>query len=59
MTAMTDTAPRRMRLTPEEQAILDGEQGEIMAKIMKTVVMYGETFGAERLVETTGPSAIW
>ena len=27
-----------------------------MAKIMKTVVMYGETFGAERLVETTGPS---
>ena len=56
MTAMTDTAPRRMRLTPEEQAILDGEQGEIMAKIMKTVVMYGETFGAERLVETTGPS---
>ena len=58
MTAMTDTAPRRMRLTPEEQAILDGEQGEIMAKIMKTVVMYGETFGAERLVKPPAPP-IW
>lgn len=55
---MTETAvtPHRMQLTPEEQAILEGSQGEIMAKIMKTVVMYGETFGAERLVETTGPS---
>ncbi len=53
---MTSTTKRPMQLTPEEQAILDGSQGEIMAKIMKTVVMYGETFGAERLVETTGPS---
>lgn len=53
---MTSTTKRPMQLTPEEQAILDGSQGEIMAKIMKTVVMYGETFGAEKLVETTGPS---
>ena len=38
---MTETAvtPHRMQLTPEEQAILEGSQGEIMAKIMKTVVM--------------------
>ena len=53
---MTSTTKRPMQLTPEEQAILDGSQGEIMAKIMKTVVMYGDSFGAEKLVETTGPS---
>ena len=39
-----------MILTDEEQAILDGSQGPVMAKIMKTVVTFGDTFGAERLV---------
>ena len=39
-----------MKLTPEQQAVLDGEQGEVMAKIMKTLVMYGETFNAEKMV---------
>ena len=39
-----------MILTPEQQAILDGSKGETMAKVMKTLVMYGETFGAEKLV---------
>ena len=39
-----------MILTPEQQAILDGAKGETMAKVMKTLVMYGETFGAEKLV---------
>lgn len=42
-----------MFLTPEQQAILDGEKGEIMQKIMKTLVMYGDTFGAERMVPVT------
>ena len=42
-----------MELTREQQAILDGEQGEVMAKIMKTVVMYGDTFGATKLVPIT------
>ncbi|MCR5088163.1 MAG: aconitase X catalytic domain-containing protein [Oscillospiraceae bacterium] len=43
-----------MILTPEQQALLDGKEGEIMAKIVKTLVMYGETFGAERMVPVTG-----
>ncbi len=42
-----------MILTPEQQALLDGEQGEIMAKIVKTLVMYGDAFGAERMVPVT------
>ena len=42
-----------MRLTQEQQAILDGEKGETMAKVMKTLIMYGEIFGAESLVPVT------
>ena len=38
-----------MILTPEQQAILDGSKGDVMAKVMKTLVMYGETFGADCL----------
>lgn len=43
-----------MKLTREQQAILDGGQGDVPAKIMKTLVMYGETFGAEKMVPVTG-----
>ena len=42
-----------MKLTPEQQAMLNGEKGEMMAKVMKTLVMYGDTFGAERMVPVT------
>ncbi len=42
-----------MILTPEQQAMLEGAQGETMAKVMKTLVMYGETFGADKLVPVT------
>ena len=42
-----------MILTPEQQAILDGAKGETMSKVMKTLVMYGETFGADKLVPVT------
>ena len=42
-----------MILTPEQQAVLNGEKGEVMAKVMKTLVMYGEAFGAEKLVPVT------
>ena len=42
-----------MELTKEQQAILDGAQGDTMAKIMKTLVMYGETFGATKMVPVT------
>ncbi len=42
-----------MRLTEEQQKILDGEKGETMAKVMKTLVMYGDAFGAEKMVPIT------
>ena len=42
-----------MNLTPEQQAILNGEKGEVLAKVMKTLVMYGDAFGAEKLVPVT------
>lgn len=42
-----------MVLTEEQQAMLNGEKGEAMAKVMKTLVMYGEAFGAERMVPVT------
>ena len=42
-----------MILTKEQQAILDGEKGETLAKVMKTLVMYGEAFEAEKLVPVT------
>ena len=42
-----------MILTPEQQAILDGSKGEVLAKVMKTMVKYGEAFGAEKLVPVT------
>ncbi len=42
-----------MILTKEQQAILNGEKGETMAKVMKTMVMYGEAFEAEKLVPVT------
>ena len=42
-----------MILTQEQQAILNGEQGETLAKVMKTLVMYGDAFEAEKLVPIT------
>ena len=42
-----------MFLTDEQKAILNGEKGETLAKVMKTLVMYGDAFGAEKLVPIT------
>lgn len=42
-----------MILTKEQQAILNGSKGETMAKVMKTLVMYGDAFGAEKMVPVT------
>ena len=42
-----------MFLTDEQQAILNGAKGDVMAKVMKTLVMYGETFGADKMVPVT------
>lgn len=43
----------KMKLTDEQKSILDGSRGETMAKVMKTVVMFGDIFGAEKLVPVT------
>lgn len=42
-----------MILNSQQQAILDGEKGETLAKVMKTLVMFGEAFGAEKMIEVT------
>ena len=42
-----------MELTQEQQQILNGAKGETMAKVMKTLVMYGEAFGADKMVPVT------
>ncbi len=42
-----------MILTKEQEAILNGEKGETLAKVMKTMVMYGDAFEAEKLVPIT------
>ena len=42
-----------MYLTPEQQEILDGAKGETMAKVMRTLVRYGDIFGADKLVPVT------
>ena len=42
-----------MQLTDDQRAILEGRDGEVMAKVMETVVMYGDIFGAKRLVPIT------
>ncbi len=43
-----------MKLTEEQQAILDGSQGETLAKVMETMVRYGELFGADSMEKITG-----
>ena len=42
-----------MNFTKEQQAILDGEKGDTLSRIMKTLVRYGELFGADSMVPVT------
>ena len=42
-----------MFLTDEQQAILNGAKGETQARVMKTLVMYGDAFGADKMVPIT------
>jgi len=42
-----------MKLTKEQQAILDGAKGETLSKVMQTIIRYGELFGATKLVPVT------
>ena len=43
-----------MKLTPEEQSILDGQQGESLKTLMELLVQYGEECDAEQLVPIEG-----
>lgn len=43
-----------MKLTKEQQDIYDGKHGATLAKVMQTLVRYGELFGAEEMVPVTG-----
>jgi predicted aconitase len=53
--AVAEKAMRyKMKLTREEQAILDGKDGEEKAKLMKILVAFGNAFGAEKLVDLGG-----
>ena len=42
-----------MKLNKEQTSILNGEKGQTMAKVLETVIRYGELFGAEKLVPVT------
>ena len=42
-----------MELTAEQQDILQGKQGDTLAKVMETLVRYGEIFGATSMIPIT------
>ena len=42
-----------MELTKEQKDILNGSKGETMAKVLDTMVKYGELFGATKMVPVT------
>lgn len=43
----------KMKLTEEQLAILNGKEGETKAKVMETIVRYGDMFEAKELVKVT------
>lgn len=44
-----------MDLTNEEKDILQGKKGDVMRKALKSIILYGEAFGAKRLLPIDGP----
>ena len=44
-----------MKLSQEEQRILDGRRGSTLQKIMRSLVLYSQALGAERFVDIEGP----
>ncbi len=50
---MNENFNYKMKLTDEQEAVLHGSKGETMAKIMKTLVLYGDAFDAEKMVPVT------
>ena len=43
-----------MTLTQEQQEILNGSRGETMAKVMETLVRYGELYDSDTMIPVTG-----
>lgn len=43
----------KMKLTDEQKAILEGSEGEVKAKVMETIIRYGDMFEATELVKVT------
>lgn len=43
----------KMKLTPKQLSILKGEEGEVKAKVIETLIMFGDIFQAEKLVKVT------
>lgn len=43
----------KMKLTQEQKEILEGKQGETKAKVMETMIRYGELFGADSMEKIT------
>jgi len=52
---MIDAEDLTIELTDEEREILGGNRGEMLQKVMETVVQYAEALGAKRLVDIEGP----
>ncbi|WP_243134729.1 aconitase X [Murimonas intestini] len=44
----------KMKLTASQEAVLNGSKGDVMTKVMETMIRYGELFGAESMVPVTG-----
>jgi hypothetical protein len=44
-----------MSLAAEDREILEGRKGQTLQKVLESVVLYGEAFGAQRLVPLDGP----
>lgn len=42
-----------MKLTEEQESVLAGSRGDTLAKVMETLVRYGELFGADEMVPVT------
>lgn len=43
-----------MKLTQEQQEILNGSRGETMAKVVETLVRYGELYDSDTMIPVTG-----
>ena len=44
----------KMNLTDEQKQVLSGEKGQTMAKVMETLVRYGELYDSDTMIPVTG-----